>query len=198
MRIEIEKIIAATEFLSKEIPNLYFTKYLKLMYYFDFISVLETGRSATKETYYRLPYGPVPSFTKDQVKLLDEKVKDFEFQVFGEEGSSIVANSIFDNVVALEEFGSGKILKAVNGNGDYNSYLSDYEKGLLSDIVKEFKDTSVKEIVEKTHSEPPFQRTNENNIVDYRLAFFLDRTKILPERDYNFNTDISLMEFCGT
>lgn len=194
MNLEIEKIKQSALYLTEKVDNLYFTKFLKLMYYFDFISVLERGKSVTGDVYYHLPYGPVPSFVKDQVELLKKENKDAMSNLLGEDAGI----SIFENYVVLSGEDRKNVLKKNEGVESRFEYLSDYEKNLLDDIIAQFKETPVKEIVDKTHSEPPYLQTEQNNVIDYRLAFQLNRNAILPSRLYEFNPEVSQMEFYGS
>lgn len=193
MNLEIEKIKQSALYLAENIDNLYFTKFLKLLYYFDFISVLERGKPVTGDVYYHLPYGPVPSFVKDQVELLKKENKDAISSLLGEDAGI----SIFEDYIALSGDVGRNVLKKNEGIESRFEYLSDYEKKLLDDIIVQFKETPVREIVEKTHSEPPYLQTEQNNVIDYRLAFQLLRNNILPNRIYEFNPEVSQMEFYG-
>lgn len=195
MFLEIEKIKQVAGYFANKIPDLYVTKFLKLMYYTDFISVLERGRSVSNDNYYHLPYGPIPSFIKDQVGILKDTFKKEEKDLFDmyNEGQDII--SIFEGILELEENqGKGYRLKPVEKNIRMDS-LSLYEQELLKDIVDEFKNEQVKNIVNKTHSESPYAQTSANDVIDYALAFYLNRNEILPKRTYSFNINISQAEF---
>ncbi len=194
MQIELEKIKNTTLYMAENVPDLYFTKYLKLMYYFDFISVLERGVPVTRDTYYHLPLGPVPSFIKTQVNLLGDEAQKVEKKIYG---NFAVAESVFDDIISLNRVKSNNGLKIEPKSGKHAnlSYLSEYEKDLLDDIIAEFKIIKVKDLVDKTHSEVPYKQTVANNIIDYRLAFYLDISNILPKRKYEFNKELSQMEY---
>lgn len=196
MFLEIGKIQQATAYLSNKIENLYLTKFLKLMYYFDFISVLERGVPITNDTYYHLPYGPVPSFIKDQIVSLKDEWKKSNSEALEIETDSF--SSIFLNFVELDVNKKKSIIKTKADFANDFSYLSEYEKTLLDDIVSQFKDVKTPNIVKQTHAEPPYIQTPENNVIDYRLAFYLDRDKILPNRQYQFDAGISQAEFFNT
>jgi uncharacterized phage-associated protein len=197
MRLELDKIKNATLYLAENVDHLYVTKYLKLMYYIDFISVLERGVPVTRDTYYHLPYGPVPTFIKDQVDMLVPEVKKAEEEIYGQEFRVAENRSIFEDSIRIipGESGFGKELCPKEGVSFRNEYLSQYEVELIGDIVECLGKKSVKAIVEQTHSETPYQQTVANNIIDYRLAFYLDRNKILPNRKYEFNKDLSQVEY---
>lgn len=192
--LELERIKQSIIFLSSEISDLYFTKLLKLLYYFDFISVLETGKPITNDVYYKLPFGPVPSFIKDQLNLLRKESKAQEKELFSAQRDDFF-KSIFEDCIelSLDKKTSGFLVKSKT-TSDYN-YLSDYEKKLLKDITDEFKGKSTTDLVEKTHLEPPYLQTAPNNVIDYKLAFYLDRNSILPKRTHQFNVEVSQMEY---
>lgn len=197
MVLEVGKIKESTEYLSQKISNLHVTKFLKLMYYFDFISVLERGSAVTNDTYFHLPYGPVPTMIKDQLSLLkddsNKEEKDLMSDSFKED-----LTSIFEEVIELKKEDSssaGYILTSKGNTESDNQYLSDYEKELLDDIVQEFNSTTSSELVNKTHNEVPYRQTSENDVIDYKLAFHLDRDEILPNRKFLFNPEIAQAEF---
>lgn len=196
MPIELDKIRNIAIYLADGIPNLYFTKFLKLLYYLDFISVQEVGSPVTNDTYFALPYGPIPTFIKDNVDLLDASNRQSEANLLKDPSVAMDiynnTKSIFDGYITLRNNG-GTILKRSKAF-DVNA-LSAYEKTLLDDIINQFKNSSVKDIVAKTHSEAPYAQTALNNVIDYRMAFLLNIKEILPERNFAFDKDISLSRF---
>ena len=193
MNLELEKIKNAILYLTKNTKNLYFTKVLKLTYYFDFISVLERGEPVTGDTYYHLPYGPVPTFIKDHLALLKTEVKNEEISISKDSGVSSTADSAFSGILELEQKSEGFILK--NKEEPNMSYLSEYEKILLDDIIKDLGQKSATDLVAKTHAEIPYIQTTQGNVINYKLAFYLDRSKILPSRKFDFNIEVSQAEF---
>jgi uncharacterized phage-associated protein len=194
MSVEIEKTRNIAIYLAGKIPNLYFTKFLKLLYYMDFIAVQEIGSPITNDTYFALPYGPVPSFVKDNINLLDESNRESEASLLktSDDGVATEDKGVFDGYITLKKDG-GTILE---GSKDFDvTILSGYEKKLMDDIVKTFKDVPTKEIVERTHREPPYLQTAPNNVIDYGMAFQLNIKEILPDRDFIFDKEISLSRF---
>jgi len=191
--LEFEKIKNSVAYLSSKIPDLYLTKLLKIFYYLDFISVLETGRPVTNDTYYHLPYGPIPTFIKDQLTLLKDEVKKEETEVLNDGVTYGQAVNIFNDIVEFEAKDGNFILK--NKKDADKTSLSEYELNLLDDIILEFKDTTSSDLVSKTHNEVPYSHTSMLNVIDYKLAFHLNRNKILPQRTYDFNIEVSQAEF---
>ncbi len=196
MYLEIDKMKEVLVYFSRKIDNLYFTKALKLYYYLDFISVLERGKPVSCDTYYKLPYGPIPQSVKDQLSLLRTEAISSERELF-ENGESNVFASIFDGIVELKKdiATGGFMVKPTDKLDDKYEHLSEYEKQLLDDLITQFKDISVKDIVNKTHEEHPFLQTSSNNVIDYKLAFHLNREDILPNRSYKYNVEVSQMQY---
>lgn len=192
MNLEIDKIKNIALYFAGNIPDLYFTKFLKLVYYLDFISVLERGEPVTRDIYYHLPYGPVPSFIKDHLSLLKSEIKSQEESIVEDSGSNQI-ESVFSGIIELSKKSDGFILE--KKKEPEISYLSEYERGLLDDIIKDLGGKRAKELVEKTHAEPPYMHTIAGNVIDYKLAFYLDRSMILPNRTSPLNIEISQAEF---
>lgn len=150
---------------------LYITKLLKLLFYFDFLSYKHNERSFTGDVYVKLPYGPVPSIIKDQLDLLkynneeNEEIDEYELQ-----------SSFLEHLdVKQDPETKGYALQVKNKNeerlnelGEY--HLSVWDRELIDNLVKFFKEASVKEIVEQTHQEKPYKKTSEVEIISYLLA----------------------------
>jgi uncharacterized phage-associated protein len=73
--------------------------------------------------------------------------------------------------------------------------LSEYEKGLLDDIVTDLGSKSATDLVTKTHLEPPYTQTTMGSVIDYKLAFYLDRAAILPSRTAPYSVEVSQAEY---
>lgn len=170
--INIEKIKTISSFLAENVNDLYVTKLMKLFYYIDFISYAERGAPVTNDTYYKLPYGPVPSFIKNEIDnlmlLSTPNSESFKSQLSGS--------------VKLEAKEAGKtkgyVIKPVAQTYDKES-LSSYEWKLLERVFNKFKNKSAKELTEQTHKEAPYLQTPDNSPIDYSLAEELDVAKIL-------------------
>ena len=166
MNLEIEKIKSSASYLVKNIGDLYVTKFLKLMYYLDFISVLETGHPVTNDTYYHLPYGPVPTFIKDNVSSLKDNIKREQEEIIKDDsGADFEQMTIFRDIFDLKE--NNGTYKISVKNEPNTTHLSPYEIGLLDDIVKEFKTISSRQLVDKTHAEAPYMQTSMLDVIDY-------------------------------
>jgi len=169
--INIEKTKEIMYYFSNNIDNLYFTKLLKLFYYVDFISLKENSAAVTNDIYYKLPYGPVPTFIKNEV---DNLVVSSEMDV--PEVTSIFKGVIKVERQELSSGHSGYIIKPLDKAAE--GYLSKPELEIVKKVCKRFSKTTVKEITEKTHRETPYRFSNDNGIIDYSLASRLDLAKI--------------------
>ncbi|MCY4577024.1 MAG: Panacea domain-containing protein [Candidatus Kaiserbacteria bacterium] len=161
--------------------SLYITKLLKLFFYFDFVSYKNQEKPFTGDIYFKLPYGPIPSFIKEQLDLLkkendeNEELKDFELK------------SIFAKYLETkkDEGTKGHTLKIREGadipRENFEDYFSDGDNELLSAIVKAFDGKNVREVVAMTHQEVPYVKVKwDTGIIDYLLAFDKDFPKALP------------------
>ncbi|MDD4110590.1 MAG: Panacea domain-containing protein [Clostridia bacterium] len=169
MIIDFEKINTIASYCAEKTTDLYVTKFLKFCYYLDFISYNQRGASVTNDIYYKLPYGPVPSFIKNEIDNL-------EGVILGKESVSQLSKSI---ALQTGKGDFGKVI--VNRNKRYNlKKLSEYELKLLDEIIKTFKGYTARKLSAKTHREKPYIMSSENSVIDYELAKYLDIKKILP------------------
>ena len=124
---------------------------------------------------------------------MKDDIKKGEEQIIKDLSSSFTVKSIFSDILELKE-NAGTFTLIKKKEADLSS-LSQYEIDLLKDIVDEFKNTTSKALVEKTHQEPPYMQTSSMDVIDYKLAFYLDRSQILPRRTYKFNPEVSQAEY---
>ena len=149
---------------------LYITKLLKLLFYFDFLWYKHQRKSFTGDVYVRLPYGPVPSIIKDQLDLLKNTNEE------NEEIDEYDLNSVFSKHLTAEPDNQtkGYIIKLKTGKQEVekkmDNYLTDWDRALIDELVRVFKETSVRDIVEQTHKEEPYKKTSEMEIITYLLA----------------------------
>jgi len=163
-KVNIDKIKAVLLYFSDNVKDPYITKILKMFYYLDFISFSERGSSVTNDIYYKLPYGPIPTFIKNEIDTLlinenESQLKDcFKFE-----------KTDFGNLIKLKD-GRRKAK---------DQYFSQYEKELMDLIIEKIGKKTTKKVVEKTHSEKPYLLTEENGIISYGLALLLNGREVL-------------------
>lgn len=169
--IEIDKIKTICSYLADNIDDLFVTKLMKFFYYIDFVSYAQRGASVTNDIYYKLPYGPVPTFIKNEVDhlLLNDLVEDNSRQ--------LASNVKLEPRVAGDNI-AGYVLKNVAKSYSLTN-LSEYEIGLINRLIEKYKNKTAKFLSEQTHKEPPYQLTSDNSVIEYELANKLDISSIL-------------------
>ena len=183
--LDWDKINALTfrfvEEFEKRGELLYITKLLKLFFYFDFISHRVQGKPFTGDVYFKLPYGPIPSFIKEHLDLLKEgndenaELKDFDLEsVFAE----------YFKTKKIQET-NGYVVRVRDGveipRDEFESHFSGWDNDLFSAIVEVFKGKTVKEVVEMTHRESPYVKNKRSDsVIDYLFAFDKDFPEALP------------------
>lgn len=160
-KIDLDKVIDILLYLTENIESLYVTKALKIFYYLDFISLSERGAPITNDIYFKLPYGPIPSFIKNEIDNL-----------------SVGENSQLKDYFNIEKKGTSKLIKKNKGIKRKLKF-SEYEKTLIGYVVTKIGKKGTSQIVEKTHKEKPYLLTEDNSIIDYSLSSTLNGRKIL-------------------
>ncbi len=167
--INIAKIKTIILFFADKVKKLHVTKLMKLFYYVDFLAYAERKSSVTNDIYYKLPYGPVPSFIKNEIDNLEGLVVEDEFK------------SQFSDIIELKESKDkyGKLV-VPKGKKTYNlKLLSEYERELISGVIKKLGDKTASALTRKTHKEKPYLATSNNAVIDYELANKLGGRKAL-------------------
>jgi len=174
MTVDLKKVGIIASYLSENTDNLYVTKLLKLLYYIDFCAYKLRGAAVTNDTYYRLPYGPVPTVVKNEIDLLKSRI-------LGKEIESQLKKYI---ELASDTKGLGDLIvskKKVNIDKD----LSENEALLVKQIAKKFKSTSASKLSEQTHEEKPWKLTPANSPISYDLSKYLEIKDIIGTFKFN-------------
>ena len=159
MKIDFQKLGIIIAYLASNVEDLYVTKLLKLLYYIDFISYKEKESSITKDTYYKLPYGPVPTVTKNEIDAICNTT-------MGEDLKSQLSNFIY---LESDENDFGKIVKNKKEKINLNKISKD-EKKIIDFVIKNLGNKTATELSEKTHQEAPWKLSSENSVISYELA----------------------------
>jgi len=168
--VKIDKIRVISSYLADKIDNLYVTKLMKLFYYIDFISYAERGSPITNDIYYKLPYGPVPSFIKSEIDNLKNPLEELGVKIKSQLSSNI----------KLEELANkdGEIIVNVAKRYDLRK-MSEYEKKLVDLVIEKLGKKTSKFLTQKTHKEKPYLFTSRNSVIDYELANSLGGRTVL-------------------
>lgn len=131
---EREKLIQAVKFFAQNTRNLGKTKLYKLLYFLDFTHFRDTGRPVTGMEYFAWPMGPVPV---DLHQELQAPSPDWDH------------NCRFKLVPVR-----GKEMLTVSALSDFDgTHFSKRELRILTELAREFHDTTAGQMVERTHLE---------------------------------------------
>lgn len=160
-KYHMEKFVKAVAYLSdRGVPNLDKLKIAKLLYFADKYHLVRYGRPIVGDTYYALPFGPVPTRSLD---------------IMGDACGTQFPDSLDSNVE--------KLLKSLyisyegryptftaKSDVDYSS-LSESEIEILDIIAEEYGMKTGSQLIDITHREKAWRETDENEPIDFRLMF---------------------------
>jgi putative zinc finger/helix-turn-helix YgiT family protein len=147
--LDFDKVYALISLLTKK--GIYKTKLLKEMFYCDFLHYKRYCVSITGLKYAKLPYGPVPD--KFEILLNDANID----------------NIITTNIEYKNNSETCKIISTNKVNYNFNKE----ELKTINDVIDFFKDYSVSKIVEYSHKEDAYKKTNDRELIDFTYAFDL-------------------------
>lgn len=151
-----EKLKEAALFVMNNVDDLEglgMKKLSKLLYFADFNFYKRNQKSITGENYVRMEYGPVPGSIWDVVNRL------------GAEGK-ITARKKEINEIEKWEFTDTESCEFEK--------LSESEKEELTRTISKLGDLSGSELENLSHKDTPWQVTDENDLVSYKLVFYRD------------------------
>ncbi len=159
---ELSKYNGYTEYSLSKIKNLILylsqntilkTKLLKEMFYCDFISYKNIGKSITGLEYKKYQFGPVP---RNYEQILNKLIQS----------KSISLNLIIDSDYECNQISS---IEKPNTKD-----FAKEELDIINRVIKYFKNYSSKKIVDYSHKEKAFTDTKENNLISYDYAFDIE------------------------
>jgi uncharacterized phage-associated protein len=153
-----EKLINAIIYFANHTKYCGKTKLLKLLYFLDFKSFKQTGKSVTGLDYFAWQMGPVPRGLFEELSC---KMKP-------------------DMRSAIHDLAAGESFQQIRPKKKFESqYFSKKEMNLLEEIAFIFKDAKADAMVESTHlKNEPWDKTlkekGEFQKIDYMLAIDSD------------------------
>lgn len=172
--INIEKVNDILSYFAENVPDLTVTKTMKLFYYVDFVSFAEKGKPVSNDVYYKLPYGPVPSFIKNEVSLIILRSNSASPEVDSQlsETDSQLSENFIAEQKKIGKYNGFVIIK--KGRKTSLVHLSKYETDLVKRVADKFGSCTAKQLTAATHKEKPYIYTSENSIIDYNLSKYLN------------------------
>ena len=145
------------------------TKANKLIYYLDCYHLFEYGRTVTRDTYNKLPEGPVPSDTYRRMTAIREMTNPQEG--LSRDITENFKEFLFDFIdIKVEKISEGYDLYKIIPKKDFQSkWFSKSELEILSKVALELKYTTAKVLSEKTHKESPYKEAEDTDKVDITL-----------------------------
>lgn len=159
---ELSKYNGYTEYSLSKIKNLILylsqntilkTKLLKELFYCDFISYKNIGKSITGLEYKKYQFGPVP---RNYEQILNKLIQ---------------SKSISLNIIIDSDYECNQISSIEKPN---TKDFAKEELDIINRVIKYFKNYSSKKIVDYSHKEKAFTDTKENNLISYDYAFDIE------------------------
>ena len=133
-------------------PNIGETVLYKLFYFIDFEAVELLGHPLTGMTYVKLQYGPVPrkiEYNKVIIPMIENgELKIFSHEFYGKPQKRYVALCEPDVEVFTRQ-----------------------EEELINRNLNQLSDMKAAEITHYVHGDVPWKTTEDNEVIDYHLAF---------------------------
>lgn len=163
MQYDIEKLIDILVIFAKNEQELTKLRINKLLYFVDKCHLWKYGRFVLNDRYYRLPYGPIPSFTLNIIN-------DFFLPEFRISGKRIGKSPLEDHFEPTKNRKGHDVLK-LKKEANFGS-LSDSEIDIINYVLNKFGKRSITQLVNISHKDKTWKNTTEPNEIDYEL--FLD------------------------
>ena len=144
--INIDKIEVIISYIAEKVNNLFKVKLMKMLWYSDVLSFIESGCSMTGMVYRHEPMGALPIGHYSLMNLENINVKE-----------EVSYN--YDTMLHVYP----------TVDMDY-SVLTDEEKTILDKVITKFKDYKAKEIVDYMHEEKAYEETKSGEIIPFSLA----------------------------
>lgn len=146
---DLNRFVQAAIHLLQRSESVYKTKFLKLLFYTDFLTFKRHNNSITGAVYVHLEHGPVP----DQFQTL------LNF---------MVQSGKLDIEVVYFDQGDGEKL-STKASPDTNCF-SKNEINILDSVVDKFKKFGAKEMRDHSHKEAGYEQTKLSEKISYKFA----------------------------
>jgi uncharacterized phage-associated protein len=170
MNVSLPKLKAAVLFFAENTNPHYLgkVKLMKLLYFLDFQHVRQHGLPVIGDEYFKLEMGPIPTVSKN---LVDTLLTDPENSGLAD----TIAIKTYDGLAKQE-------IVPVRTFGEADRDLfTPTEFETLERVARRFKDTSTRDMIELSHSEAPFYKTEYLDKIPYELAGYDEDSKFTVE-----------------
>ena len=133
-------------------PNIGETVLYKLLYFIDFDSFEQSGKSITGLNYVKLQFGPVPQ-AKQFMPVIDQMKLDRSLKIISQQYHNKSQKRYVSLVDADISLFSGTELKVING------------------VISRLSDMNATSIERYVHEDIPWKNSEDNCIIDYGLVY---------------------------
>lgn len=146
MILNIDKIEAMISYMAERVSNLFKVKLMKMLWYSDVLSFVETGFAMTGMVYRHEPMGALPIGNHSLMNL--------------------------ENLNIKEEIGYNydTMLHVYPTTGMDYSILNSRDKAILDRVIEKFGRFKTKDIVNYMHEEQAYKETKTGEIIPFSLA----------------------------
>lgn len=159
-KFDIEKLVACLYFFASKTKALDKLKAAKLLYFADKYHLTRHGKPILGDIYYRLDYGPIPSKSLD---VLNEAIEPYQLSIPQENLEMLKSYLKIDRSKSHPVF-------EVKAPHDLD-ILSESEVEALQETIKKYGHYTGPQLIELTHKEASWRKTERNEEIDYRLFF---------------------------
>lgn len=183
-KFDIEKLVASLSFFASRTKGLDKLKAAKLLYYADKYHLTRYGRPILGDVYFHLDYGPVPSLSLD---IMNEAVSPYRLNIPQENLELLKTYLKVDKEKTHPAFEVKKEHEL--------DVLSESEIEALRETISKYGHLTGPQLIDLTHREASWKKTEKNQEIDYRLFFEGERSASPEALEYleSLREDIELI-----
>ena len=160
-KFDAEKFVAALTFFASKTRGVDKLKAAKLFYYADKYHLLRYGKPILGDIYYHLDYGPVPSKALD---IMNEAIDPYRLPGMPQSNLDLLKHYLKVDAEKAHPTFEAKTTPDLD-------VFSESEVEALQETLKQYGRYSGRQLIDLTHREAPWLKTDRNEEIDYRLFF---------------------------
>lgn len=161
-KFDPEKFVASLAFFASHAKGVDKLKAAKLLYYADKYHLLRYGKPILGDVYYHLDYGPVPSKALD---IMNEAIDPYHLRGIPQSNLELLRK-----YVKVDSEEKKHPLFAAKMEPDLDVF-SESELEALNETIERYGHYSGRQLIDLTHREAPWLKTDRNEEIDYHLFF---------------------------
>lgn len=170
-KFDPEKFVASLAFFASHAKDVDKLKAAKLLYYADKYHLVRYGKPILGDVYYHLDYGPVPSKALD---IMNEAIDPYRLRGIPQSNLELLMR-----YVKIDTEGKAHPTFQAKTKPDLEVF-SESELEALNETIERYGHYSGPQLINLTHREAPWLKTERNEEIDYHL-FFEDEKNASPE-----------------